>query len=45
VTSFAECRFTAKGVEWVAGEIAKHKAVSAIEKNNHGYYCTLIVGV
>ena len=30
--SFTECRFTAKGVEWVAGEIAKHKAVAAIAK-------------
>lgn len=30
--AFTECRFTAKGVEWVAGEIAKHKAVAAIEK-------------
>ena len=30
--AFTECRFTAKGVEWVAGEIAKHKAVAAIAK-------------
>lgn len=30
--AFTECRFTAKGVEWVAGEIAKHKAVAAISK-------------
>ena len=30
--AFTECRFTAKGVEWVAGEIAKHKAVVAISK-------------
>ena len=30
--AFTECRFTAKGVEWVAGEIAKHKAVAAITK-------------
>lgn len=30
--SFTECRFTAKGVEWVAGEIAKSKAVAAIAK-------------
>lgn len=30
--SYTECRFTAKGVEWVAGEIAKHKAVAAIAK-------------
>ncbi|MNG94745.1 Phage antirepressor protein KilAC domain protein [compost metagenome] len=30
--SYTECRFTAKGVEWVAGEIAKSKAVSAISK-------------
>ena len=30
--AFTECRFTAKGVEWVAGEIAKHKAVAAIDK-------------
>ena len=30
--AFTECRFTAKGVEWVAGEIAKSKAVAAITK-------------
>ena len=30
--AFTECRFTARGVEWVAGEIAKHKAVVAISK-------------
>lgn len=30
--SYTECRFTAKGVEWMAGEIAKHKAVAAIAK-------------
>ena len=30
--AYTECRFTAKGVEWVAGEIAKHKAVEAIAK-------------
>lgn len=30
--AYTECRFTAKGVEWVAGEIAKHKAVAAIAK-------------
>ncbi len=30
--AYTECRFTAKGVEWVAGEIAKHKAVVAISK-------------
>ena len=30
--AFTECRFTAKGVEWVAGEIAKSKAVAAIAK-------------
>lgn len=30
--AYTECRFTAKGVEWVAGEIAKHKAVAAITK-------------
>jgi len=30
--AFTECRFTAKGVEWVAGEIAKSKAVAAINK-------------
>lgn len=30
--AFTECRFTAKGVEWVAGEIAKRKAVAAIAK-------------
>ena len=30
--AYTECRFTAKGVEWVAGEIAKSKAVAAIAK-------------
>ena len=30
--AYTECRFTAKGVEWVAGEIAKSKAVAAITK-------------
>ena len=30
--SFTECRFTAKGVEWVAGEIAKHKAAESMRK-------------
>lgn len=30
--AYTECRFTSKGVEWVAGEIAKHKAVAAIAK-------------
>ena len=30
--AYTECRFTAKGVEWVAGEIAKRKAVAAIAK-------------
>lgn len=30
--AYTECRFTAKGVEWVASEIAKHKAVAAIAK-------------
>ena len=30
--SYTECRFTAKGVEWVAGEIAKSKAVAVIAK-------------
>ena len=30
--AYTECRFTSKGVEWVAGEIAKHKAVAAITK-------------
>lgn len=30
--AYTECRFTAKGVEWVAGEIAKHKAAAVIAK-------------
>lgn len=30
--SYTECRFTAKGVEWVAGEIAKHKASESMKK-------------
>ena len=30
--AYTECRFTAKGVEWVAGEIAKSKAVAVINK-------------
>ena len=30
--AFTECRFTAKGVEWVAGEIAKHKASESMKK-------------
>ena len=30
--AYTECRFTSKGVEWVAGEIAKSKAVAAITK-------------
>ena len=30
--AFTECRFTAKGVEWVAGEIAKHKAEESMRK-------------
>ena len=30
--AFTECRFTAKGVEWVAGEIAKHKAAESMRK-------------
>ena len=30
--AYTECRFTPKGVEWIAGEIAKSKAVAAITK-------------
>ena len=30
--AYTECRFTAKGVEWVAGEIAKHKAAESMRK-------------
>ena len=30
--AYTECRFTAKGVEWVAGEIAKHKASESMKK-------------
>lgn len=30
--AYTECRFTSKGVEWVAGEIAKSKVVAAITK-------------
>ena len=29
--AFTECRFTAKGVEWVAGEYAKHKINEQLE--------------
>lgn len=32
--AFTECRFTAKGVEWVAGEIAKHKASESMKKGD-----------
>ena len=30
--AYTECRFTSKGVEWVAGEIAKHKAAESMRK-------------
>lgn len=30
--AFTECRFTSKGVEWVAGEIAKHNASESMKK-------------
>ena len=30
--AYTECRFTAKGVEWVAGEIARHKASESMRK-------------
>lgn len=32
--SFTECLLTAKGVEWVAGEIAKHKASESMKKGD-----------